>query len=86
MRLAARERIPDAARERPKRARQIQMCLGGLIGRCTRQAGRDYGNDGRKAAGNNARQIRAIDRHGMGRRAMDFAAFLAGILGAVIVL
>ncbi|WP_292085684.1 hypothetical protein [Mesorhizobium sp.] len=54
--------------------------------RCVLAACRGFGNDGRKATGNNALEVGAIDRHGMGRRAMDFAAFLAGILGTVIVL
>lgn len=54
--------------------------------RCVLAASRGLRNDGRKAAGNNARQVGTINRHGMRRRAMDFAAFVAGILGTVIVL
>ena len=53
---------------------------------CILAAGRGFGNDGYKAARNNPLQVGTIDRHGMRRRAMDFAAFLAGIRGTVIVL
>ncbi len=53
---------------------------------CVLAAGGGFANDGRKATGNNALQVGTIDRYGMRRRAMDFAAFIAGILGTVIVL
>lgn len=55
--------------------------MGGILA-----ASRGFRGEGRKAAGDNALQVGTIDRHGMHRRAMDFAAFLAGILGTVIVL
>lgn len=54
--------------------------------RCVLAASRGLRNDGRKAAGNDTWQVGTIDRHGMDGRAMDFAAFVAGILGTVIVL
>ncbi|EHH12637.1 hypothetical protein GCM10007880_03440 [Mesorhizobium amorphae] len=55
--------------------------MGRILAAC-----RGFGSDGRKAARNNPLQMGTIDRHGMRRRAMDFAAFVAGMLGIVIVL
>jgi hypothetical protein len=54
--------------------------------RCVLATCRGFREDGRKAARNDALQVGAIDRHGICWRAMNFAAFLAGILGTVIVL
>jgi hypothetical protein len=49
-------------------------------------AGQRFGNDSRKAAGDNSCQVRTINRYDMRRRTMDFAAFFGGSVGAVIML
>lgn len=85
MRLAARERIPDAARERPERGASVQRSGGPYEG-CVFAERQSDGNDGRKAAGDNMLHVRAVDRHRMSRRAMDFAAFVGRLLGAMMML
>jgi hypothetical protein len=48
--------------------------------RCILAACRPFGNDGRKAAGDSAIQVRTVDWHGMRRRAVDLAAVVGRFL------
>jgi hypothetical protein len=85
MRLAAPERIPDAARERPREARQLKVSGRPYVG-CVFAERQHSGSHRRKAAGNDALKVGTIDRYGKSRRTMDLAAFLTGDLRTVIVL
>ncbi|WP_167391385.1 hypothetical protein [Mesorhizobium temperatum] len=76
--------FPTLRANAPKGA-SVQM-FGRPYERCVFAKRQRDSNDGRKAAGDNMLQVRAVDRHRICRRAMDFTALVRGLLGAVMML
>ncbi|WP_292162572.1 hypothetical protein [Mesorhizobium sp.] len=77
--------FPTLRANAPKGGASVQMS-GGPYERCVFAKRQGDGNDRRKAAGDNMLHVRAVDRHRIRRRAMDFTAFVGGLLGAVMML
>ncbi|MET3580535.1 hypothetical protein ABID19_003574 [Mesorhizobium robiniae] len=73
-------------RANARRGRVSSDVFGRPYERCVFAKRQSDGNDGRKAAGDDMLQVRAVDRHRIRRRAMDFTALVGGLLGAVMML